>query len=217
MIYQFKNEIFLIRSHHCHQIFNVFFFFFFFCSLEPTSCQRPNKPLRRFSQSKDFCTKKICRPWFCVSRRYCRSSQSHWRNWSACSVKRRRPWSSRNNSNSSMGRKTSSVIIPNPQRTSDVVIYKYILRLIVSFICEKDIFSDYSYFMEKWQCIDWFNIYICVIEKCFFLLLWHYGFVLRVILCLMKLMDSINEVKFYEWNVKNREIRIWLCACVLFT
>lgn len=30
MIYQLKNEIFLIRSHHCHQIFNVFFFFLFF-------------------------------------------------------------------------------------------------------------------------------------------------------------------------------------------
>lgn len=110
--------------------------FFKFCSLEPT-CQRPNKPLRRFSQNKDCCTKRICQPWCCVSQRYFHSSQSHWRNWSACSVKRRRPWSSRNNNSSSMGRKTSSVIIPNPRGISDVVIYKHILRLKF-FIREKD-------------------------------------------------------------------------------
>lgn len=114
-----KKKSFLISFHHWHQI--LMYSFFKFCSLEPT-CQRPNKPLRRFSQNKDCCTKRICQPWCCVSQRYFHSSQSHWRNWSACSVKRRRPWSSRNNNSSSMGRKTSSVIIPNPRGISVVVI-----------------------------------------------------------------------------------------------
>lgn len=42
-------------------------------------------------------------------------------------------------------------------------------------------------------------------------LLRRYGFVLRVIICEMKLMDLINEVKFYELNFEIREIRICLC------
>lgn len=134
--------------------------FFKFCSLEPT-CQRPNKPLRRFSQNKDCCTKRICQPWCCVSQRYFHSSQSHWRNWSACSVKRRRPWSSRNNSSSSMGRKTSSVIIPNPRGISDVVIYKHILILKV-FLFER---KTNMYLLHGKVAMHWFNIYICVMER----------------------------------------------------
>lgn len=100
-----------------------------------------------------------------------------------------------------MGRKTSSVIIPNPRRTSDVVIYKYILRLIVSFICEKDIFSDYSYFMEKWQCIDWFNIYICVIEK------WGFFIIMTLWFC------AEGDYMFNEANGFNKWSQILWMKC----
>lgn len=178
--------------------------FFKFCSLEPT-CQRPNKPLRRFSQNKDCCTKRICQPWCCVSQRYCHSSQSHWRNWSACSVKRRRPWSSRNNNSSSMGRKTSSVIIPNPRGISDVVIYKHILRLKVFLFGRKT-----YYCMEKLQCIDLTSISVWWKDGFFIMTSWfcaegNYmwneanGF---------NKWSQISWIKF--WNQRNQNLLVYI-------
>lgn len=178
--------------------------FFKFCSLEPT-CQRPNKPLRRFSQNKDCCTKRICQLWCCVSQRYFHSSQSHWRNWSACSVKRRRPWSSRNNSSSSMGRKTSSVIIPNPRGISDVVIYKHILRLKVFLFGRKT-----YYCMEKLQCIDltsisvWWKDGFFIMTSCFCAegnYMWNEanGF---------NKWSQISWIKF--WNQRNQNLLVYI-------
>lgn len=180
--------------------------FFKFCSLEPT-CQRPNKPLRRFSQNKDCCTKRICQPWCCVSQRYFHSSQSHWRNWSACSVKRRRPWSSRNNNSSSMGRKTSSVIIPNPRGISDVVIYKHILRLKVFLFGRKT-----YYCMEKLQCIDLTSISVW----------WKDGFFIMTSWFCAEGDDMLNEANgFNKWSqilwMKFKKTEKSQFACVHFT